>query len=99
MGSDDRDKPDKKVDQRTRQTIGTLLRETTCCPDSVAHARKLLADQQPQAERPATTESTEPSHPCPHCGGRMIIIETFARGSTPRHQSTAAIIAIRIDTS
>jgi hypothetical protein len=29
----------------------------------------------------------------------MIIIETFKRGSTPRHQPTGPTIAIRIDTS
>jgi hypothetical protein len=29
----------------------------------------------------------------------MIIIETFARGSTPRHRPTDPITAIRIDTS
>jgi hypothetical protein len=33
-----------------------------------------------------------PSYPCPCCGGRMIVIETFARGCVP----TAPI---RIDTS
>ena len=29
----------------------------------------------------------------------MIIIEIFERGATPRHQPTAPIIVIRIDTS
>jgi hypothetical protein len=29
----------------------------------------------------------------------MIIIETFARGSTPRHRPTGPILAIKIDTS
>ena len=24
------------------------------------------------------------SHPCPCCGGRMIVIETFERGAQPR---------------
>jgi hypothetical protein len=32
---------------------------------------------------------------CPHCGGRMIVIEVFARGCKPRHRPTP----IRIDTS
>ena len=36
------------------------------------------------------------SHPCPCCGGRMIIIETFERGSTPRYRPT---VPIRIDAS
>jgi hypothetical protein len=28
----------------------------------------------------------QPPHPCPCCGGRMIIIETFEHGSTPRYR-------------
>ena len=31
--------------------------------------------------------------------GRMIVIETFQRGSTPRYRPTAPTAAIRIDTS
>ena len=34
-----------------------------------------------------------------HCGGRMIIIEVFERGATPRHRPSSPIIAVRIDTS
>ena len=34
--------------------------------------------------------------PCPCCGGRMKIIETFEHGSTPRYQPTRTS---RIDTS
>ena len=67
----------------------------TSCADNIAHARELLAVPKRQAE---PTDATDP-HPCPHCGGRMIIIETFARGSTPRHRPTGPMIAIRIDTS
>ena len=37
--------------------------------------------------------------PCPCCGGRMIIIETFERGSEPRHKPTPMPPVIRIDTS
>src|SRR4051794_30630018 len=36
---------------------------------------------------------------CPSCGGRMIIIERFERGTTPHHQPTPPAQAIRIDTS
>ena len=64
--------------------------------DNLAQARELLNAPAPQ------TDPGEPpmlSHPCPRCGGRMIIIETFERGSTPRHRPTAPTIAIRIDTS
>jgi len=40
-----------------------------------------------------------PAHPCPCCGGRMIIIETFERGSAPHYRPAAPTVAIRIDTS
>ena len=43
------------------------------------------------ADDPATL-----SHPCPCCGGRMIVIEIFKRGCSPR---TYPAGAIRIDTS
>jgi hypothetical protein len=36
------------------------------------------------------------SHPCPSCGGRMVIIETFERGCAPRYRPT---VALRIDSS
>jgi putative transposase/transposase-like zinc-binding protein len=68
------------------------------CADNIARARELLAVPKRQAEPADATDDNEP-HPCPHCGGRMIIIETFARGSMPRHRPTGPMIAIRIDTS
>ena len=36
---------------------------------------------------------------CPCCGGRMVIIETFERGATPRYQPTAPTHIGSIDTS
>jgi hypothetical protein len=71
------------------------------CTDNIARARELLATQKPQAQH-ADADATDrepptPVRPCPCCGGRMIIIETFARGSTPRHRPTTTVI--RIDTS
>jgi hypothetical protein len=71
---------------------------------NITRARELLAAPKPQskpanADPPDTNEPPTHSHPCPCCGGRMIIIETFERGSTPRHQPTGPMIAIRIDTS
>jgi hypothetical protein len=66
--------------------------------DNIARARELLAVQKRQAEPADASHGNEPQ-PCPHCGGRMIIIETFARGSMPRHRPTGPMIAIRIDTS
>ena len=72
--------------------------------DNIARIRQLITapaspeqpadDQTADASQPATLP-----HPCPCCGGRMIIIETFEAGSEPRHRSTAPLVAIRIDTS
>jgi Putative transposase/Transposase zinc-binding domain len=73
--------------------------------DNIARARELLATPTPQTKpdhAPGANAATEPPtflHPCPCCGGRMITIETFKRGSTPHHRPTGPIIAIRIDTS
>jgi Putative transposase/Transposase zinc-binding domain len=68
---------------------------------NIARARELLAVT-PRSIEPNTAEVDEPRvlpRPCPCCGGRMIIIETFARGCEPKHRPTPAPAAIRIDTS
>ena len=71
---------------------------------NIARARELLAAPAP-SEPPETSEAAPVNEsrvlprPCPCCGGRMIIIETFARGCQPKHRTTPAPIAIRIDTS
>jgi hypothetical protein len=70
--------------------------------DNIARARQLLAVPQTESNDAVTGQTDEPPtppHPCPCCGGRMIIIETFERGSISRHRPTAPIRAIRIDTS
>jgi hypothetical protein len=54
------------------------------------------------AIKAANTTADEPltaKHTCPHCGARMIIIERFERGSTPRRQPTPPTPVIKIDTS
>jgi hypothetical protein len=69
---------------------------------NIAHARKLLAMPPKQPNISNTAEVDEPSvlpRPCPCCGGRMIIIETFARGCAPKHRPTPVAAEIRIDTS
>jgi len=69
---------------------------------NIAHARKLLAMPQKQPETANAAEPAEQSvlpRPCPCCGGRMIIIETFAPGCQPTHRPTPASQQIRIDTS
>jgi hypothetical protein len=74
---------------------------------AIARARRLLDTATAEA---AATERTDnaneagetaatPAQRCPCCGGRMIVVETFAAGITPRHRPSALIAAIRIDTS
>jgi Putative transposase len=72
--------------------------------DNIARARRLLdvPAVHPEAEDTNCAEANEPkplSHPCPCCGGRMIIIETFRRGASPRYRPSASTVVIRIDTS
>ena len=68
--------------------------------ENLARARELLRVPAPQDELDdADANADEPPTsvlPCPCCGGRMIIIETFERGSTPRTHPSSPI---RIDTS
>ncbi|TYL69764.1 transposase, partial [Bradyrhizobium cytisi] len=67
--------------------------------DNIARARELLAaaNSEGQPTTAAAADQIKPSCPC--CGGRMIIIEVFERGATPRHRPTAPTNRIRIDTS
>jgi len=44
-------------------------------------------------------EPKAPEHPCPCCGSRMRIIETFLRGQQPKHRATPVAPKIRIDTT
>ncbi len=65
---------------------------------NIARARELLGAIAPETE-PAEDECGEVtalSQPCPCCGGRMIIIETFERGAQPRAPPTASS---RVDAS
>jgi hypothetical protein len=69
--------------------------------ETIARTRELLglvtsADEQTVETDPAVQAL---AHPCPCCGGRMFVIETFEAGCQPRHRPTAPLVAIRIDTS
>jgi hypothetical protein len=69
--------------------------------NNLVRVRELLTATVAQAQTngPDARDGTEPqtlSHPCPCCGSRMIIIETFGRGCSPR---THPVSPIRIDTS
>ena len=73
--------------------------------ENIAKARALLAVL-PAAEANAagTAEKADPEglrvlpRPCPCCGGRMIVIEVFARGSMPRYRPPGTA-PVWIDTS
>jgi hypothetical protein len=68
------------------------------CADNIARVRELLAVAKPEDQPSAA--AVDPSKPaCPCCGGRLIIIEVFEPGCTPRHRPTAPTNRIRIDTS
>ena len=69
---------------------------------NVDRARQLLAMSGSRSQHATSTGmgATAPfSRCCPCCGGRMIIIETFERGCSPRYRSAPSGNAIRIDTS
>ena len=71
---------------------------------NITRACALLAIPGPcndAANADSTDASDTPTrvYPCPCCGGRMIIIEIFARGGSPRSHPTEPIVTIRIDTS
>ena len=68
--------------------------------DTIAKARELLAVAAPSPEpEPEGTDDGQRVHPrpCPCCGGRMLVIEIFARGSQPRYRPSPT--PNRIDTS
>ena len=66
--------------------------------DNIAQARELLAVVKPKDQSTSTAVDHSKST-CRCCGGRMVIIEVFERGATPRYRPTSPTIVIRIDTS
>jgi hypothetical protein len=71
---------------------------------SIARARELIRAVprvvEPEQEKAAAADEPRVlTCPCPRCGGRMIVIEVFARGCQPRHRPAPAPMPIRIDTS
>ena len=76
--------------------------------EKLARARELIAaavqlaplqHNPPDDATGAPTLSEELDHPCPHCGSRMRIIETFEPGRLPRHRPSDPITTNRINTS
>ena len=72
--------------------------------ENIAKARALLAVSPSAEADSAAEEKAEPDgprvlpRPCPHCGGRMIVIEVFARGAMPKYRLPVAA-PVWIDTS
>ena len=68
-----------------------LLASATC-KTNIARARELIATPVPSIDPPTEQDDADltagaaADHrpPCPCCGGRMIIVETFERGGAPR---------------
>jgi hypothetical protein len=70
---------------------------------NIAKARELLgAAPRVEPEKEKSAAPDEPCVlpcPCPRCGGRMRVIEVFARGCEPRYRPAPTPAPIRIDTS
>lgn len=77
--------------------------------ETIARARELLAVAMTKAAKvtdPSTTGGASDAdqqcvapRPCPCCGSRMLILEVFAHGATPRHKPSPQPARTRIDTS
>jgi len=70
---------------------------------NLARMRELLGSAPPPEKAESSSKESAAEEdtvlpPCPCCGGRMILIEVFARGSLPRYRPPFAAV-IRIDTS
>ena len=69
--------------------------------ETISAARELLGLAPCVAEQAVETDpaAAQPlDNPCPCCGGRMFVIETFEAGCQPR-RPPAPLVSIRIDTS
>jgi hypothetical protein len=68
------------------------------CKINIARARQLMAAPMAEVDPPAVHDTADPHtttdhrRPCPRCGGRMIIVEVFGRGSAPRGPPAGAEI-------
>jgi Putative transposase/Transposase zinc-binding domain len=72
------------------------LLASASCKANIACARQLMAAPMAEVVPPAAHDTADPDAttdhrpPCPCCGGRMIIVEVFARGAAPRGPPSGA---------
>ena len=80
---------------------GTRAEKLARARELIAAAAQVSAPQQPPHDGTCqdTTLSEQLDHPCPHCGSRMQIIETFEPGHRPRHRPSAPVVVIGMNTS
>ena len=81
---------------------GTRAEKLTRARELIAAATPLAPPPQPPPDAPcedATTLADQLHHPCPHCGNRMVIIETFEAGCRPRHRSSSPATILTINSS
>jgi len=75
------------------------LLASASCKTNIARARELMTAPITEVEPPATHDTVDPGAitdhrpPCPCCGGRMIIVEVFARDGAPRGPPSGAGIS------
>jgi hypothetical protein len=64
------------------------LLASASCKANIAHAKELIAAPlpavDPSTEEDSATAAADHRPPCPCCGGRVIVVETFGRGGEPR---------------
>ena len=69
---------------------------------NIGRVRELLGSMTTSPEKASSPSQDQPAEtvlpPCPCCGGRIIVIEFFERGTQPRYRQPSVAI-IRIDTS
>src|ERR1700757_1938295 len=72
------------------------LLASASCKANIARARQLMAALMAEVDPPAVDVTADPDAttdhrpPCPCCGGRMIIVEVFARAAAPRGPPSGA---------
>ena len=75
---------------RGEYTLAEMAEAASRLQTNIARARQLMAAPTAQVDPPAVHDTADPrtttDHrpPCPCCGGRMIVVEVFARGGAPR---------------